>query len=313
MRTLPRDAARASRPAVDDVLVQVGDELGRHAELPAELARERHAERPRASARHVDLPRGEERPGVVRQVLVGEPGEQLARRRARHVQRRPSARDVGDRGVGRQPGTEQHLRVALCERRREHQEPIVAEPGHGRVHLDAPAGVAEQGVDDATDGHVQLRRRQPLQARERAGSLHEELRVGRQVVQRHALACRPHLVAHGREPRRLRRRSNRPRIRRRPARTSWRVPIRPPARTRRPPHGRLRTTAPDEPLGRSSAASGASASRTGRRATRPCARAATRAGSPTARYAQRRPRPGPSWGDRPRSTRRRPSRHPGRR
>ena len=49
---------------------------------------------------------------------------------------------------------------------------------------------------------VQVRRRQPLEAGDRAGALDEELRVRREVVQRHACPGRLDLLAHRREPRR---------------------------------------------------------------------------------------------------------------
>ena len=146
-RRVERERPRVPQPQrgarLDDVLVQVGHELGRHAQLPAELAGERHAEGPRASPRDVDLLRREERPRVVREVLVGEPGEQLARRGSGQVQGRPPARDVGDGRVGRQPRAQQHLRVPLREGGRQHEEPVLAQPRHGGVHLDAAARVAQ--------------------------------------------------------------------------------------------------------------------------------------------------------------------------
>ena len=82
-----RAASKANEPAVsqpeiragrDDLVVQVGRELRRDHQLPAELARERHAERPARRTPDLDLAGPEERPRLGSQVFVGQPGEELA-------------------------------------------------------------------------------------------------------------------------------------------------------------------------------------------------------------------------------------------
>ncbi len=210
--------------------------------------------------------------------------------------------DVRDDGVGRQPGPQQAQRPPLVQRRRQDQEGRRPEARDRRVHLDPAALVGEDRVDDPPDLDVDVRRREPLQAGQRPGTLDEELRVGREVVQRDAVARRLDLGAHGREPRRRRGSRSRSRGRGRRARSTGAAPSRRPGR--RPPRPRDTRRAAGGAAGRapSWAACPASACRRGCRATRPCAPGATAAATPTTRFGRRRPRRGPSSGGRRGST-----------
>ena len=60
-----------------DPVVQIRDELGRHVQLPAELARVGHAERPRLRPAGLDPAGRQERERVVGQIGVGQALQQL--------------------------------------------------------------------------------------------------------------------------------------------------------------------------------------------------------------------------------------------
>ena len=100
-----RERSRMTEPQVpagrDQPVVEVGGELGRHVQLPAELPRVRDPERPRLRPAGLDPLRREERERLVREVFVGDPSEQVPRARSGHVHDAERARDVGDGRVRR--------------------------------------------------------------------------------------------------------------------------------------------------------------------------------------------------------------------
>ena len=91
-RTRTRPACRSPRsaPAATTWSYRSATNSVGTLQLPAELARVRDPERPRLRPPDLDLARREERERLVREVLVGEAREQLARPRAGDVERRPS-------------------------------------------------------------------------------------------------------------------------------------------------------------------------------------------------------------------------------
>ena len=164
------------------------DELRRHRQLPAQLSGERDAERPRRRPAHLDLACRQERERLVREVFVGEARQQLPRPGSCEVQGRPPARDVGDH----RPGRQHRLRSSISVRRwasvgASTRNRSSAMPRDGGVHLDPAALVADHRVHHASDRHVDVRRAEPLQVGQRRRPLDHELRVGRQVVERHRL------------------------------------------------------------------------------------------------------------------------------
>ena len=118
------------------------------------------------------------------------------------MQYRERARHVRDGGVGRKSGPQERLRPSLVRGRRDHEEDLFRESRDRRVHLDAAAVVAEERVDDPAELDVDIGHAEPLQPGQRPRALHDELRIGREVEQRHAPTSGGHLLTDRPEPRR---------------------------------------------------------------------------------------------------------------
>ena len=87
---------------LDDAVEDVGRELGRDIELPAQLADIGDPARPDAGIADLQLARGAEREGGVGQILARQPLQQRARARPHQAQHRQARGDVdhGAAGLG---------------------------------------------------------------------------------------------------------------------------------------------------------------------------------------------------------------------
>ena len=135
----------------DDRVVDVGRELGRDVQLPAELADVGHARGPDEGEAEVDLARGPERERLVREVGVRHRGEQLARARAHDADHRLGRGDVGRPSTcasGAISRRSQSRSRIVWVPGRDDQEPVLGQAGDGDVRLDAAALVEPLRVDD---------------------------------------------------------------------------------------------------------------------------------------------------------------------
>ena len=146
-------------PGGDEPVPHARRELGRHGELPAQLADVGHPGGPHARpgrGRRRGWSRTGRRP--VPRSAVGEPPEQVARARTHHAEHGIRGGDVLDghppaRGdVAPQPVGVAHRRGGTG-----HQQPLVVrDPGRRDVGLVATAGVEDAGVDRRPHGPVDV-------------------------------------------------------------------------------------------------------------------------------------------------------------
>ncbi len=118
------------------------------------LAGERHAQRPHRHVPDGDRLRGHEREPLVRHVGRRQGAHDLAGGRTPHREGAEASGDVGERYVEvaeprllAQPGEV----MGAVRRPGDHPEPVLVEPGHGEVGLDAAARVERLGVGHVTD------------------------------------------------------------------------------------------------------------------------------------------------------------------
>ncbi len=176
-------------------------------ELPAELADVAHSLGEHRRSADRNRPRAEEGEAIVRDVVVGGRGHDIAGRRPPDPDHRQLIGLVADAdvAVGRIHVRAQPAQIGRERARARHDtEPIGAEPRHRHVRDDPAPPVQELRVDDRSLRPVDPVVGDTFEKRERSRAGDPDLAERRQVEHRGAFADGPVLLADPRQERRLR-------------------------------------------------------------------------------------------------------------